>query len=688
MALTTPDRSAGQGGHVGDHNDIVHAVQALQGVVGDGSTLVTTTGGVISDAVVPPVVARRGDVFISVDFMPGIHAPAVGDGTTDDSAAWQAALDALPANGGTVVGRKTYRISTALTSSRPGLVVRGMGGQLWNEGETSSAGTTLLVDAGVNGLVYNGTGSSLMHRGPKFFDINFREAGAGKTSTLLKISNAVRWEARGCSFRGGAYGIYADATNTTGGDVSWATVDHCSFSLNDKALSFPRGTGRSTVVACEFTNNTTYGVEVLPANSLGGQVTVVSCKFDVNGAGVFSKGNHTVVLGCGFEQNTIGVDLARDAALHADSGKANVVAFSLITGSGTQTGIRVGSGCADTQLIYNTYSNLGTLVNDSGTTSTRWDGASNVMDRASGGVFQSLKIGGTSTYQVKAGGSAVVQHEMLVANGILRFILGGTSSGEQWQVQDSGGNNLLRVLATGVVEQSKAAGSWIIKGALDHDGTTVGFYGTTPATKPTVSGTRADAAALASLLSALAGLGLITDTSTAGSAGGGTASPAVAVATSQVSLSNSSAESAVGTYTVAGGTVAAGTSYRLTASGTTDNIATSGAFTIRVRIGGVTGPTVAVFAFNTQASAQANKQWSLNATMTFRSSGATAAVAGGGICAGGLGAAVAVVPANLAPGTTVDTTAAKDLVLTGQWATADAGNVMRVDTFVVELVKA
>jgi hypothetical protein len=54
-----------------------------------------------------------------------------------------------------------------------------------------------------------------------------------------------------------------------------------------------------------------------------------------------------------------------------------------------------------------------------------------------------------------------------------------------------------------------------IAGELDHDGTTAGFYGATPTTKPTVTGSRGGNAALASLLAALATLGLITDSTSA-----------------------------------------------------------------------------------------------------------------------------------------------------------------------------
>lgn len=53
-----------------------------------------------------------------------------------------------------------------------------------------------------------------------------------------------------------------------------------------------------------------------------------------------------------------------------------------------------------------------------------------------------------------------------------------------------------------------------ITGAINHDGTTVGWFSTTPTTKQTVTGSRGANAALATLLDALRVYGLITDSST------------------------------------------------------------------------------------------------------------------------------------------------------------------------------
>lgn len=63
----------------------------------------------------------------------------------------------------------------------------------------------------------------------------------------------------------------------------------------------------------------------------------------------------------------------------------------------------------------------------------------------------------------------------------------------------------------GPVLSLKANSGTRIWGELDHDGSTVGFYGATPQSKPTVTGSRGGNAALTSLLTALSNLGLITN---------------------------------------------------------------------------------------------------------------------------------------------------------------------------------
>ena len=93
---------------------------------------------------------------------------------------------------------------------------------------------------------------------------------------------------------------------------------------------------------------------------------------------------------------------------------------------------------------------------------------------------------------------------------VVRFQQDGAISGENCPgsvalvSRDSSGNALDCVVC-------RASGTTEIKLALAHQGSTLGFYNTTPTTKPTITGSRGGNAALADLLTKLAGLGLLTD---------------------------------------------------------------------------------------------------------------------------------------------------------------------------------
>ena len=75
-------------------------------------------------------------------------------------------------------------------------------------------------------------------------------------------------------------------------------------------------------------------------------------------------------------------------------------------------------------------------------------------------------------------------------------------------------DDTLSISGTMISETASIAGTIIIGGDIDHNGSNIGFYGTAPIAKPTVTGSRSGNAALASLLTELANLGLIVDDST------------------------------------------------------------------------------------------------------------------------------------------------------------------------------
>lgn len=95
--------------------------------------------------------------------------------------------------------------------------------------------------------------------------------------------------------------------------------------------------------------------------------------------------------------------------------------------------------------------------------------------------------------------------------GAIDFITEGTSAGNR------GGKIQFRVRADGSAGGASTQmtlhndGRLEIDGTLDHDGNNVGFYGVAPAARQTVTGSRGGNAALTSLLTALATIGLIVD---------------------------------------------------------------------------------------------------------------------------------------------------------------------------------
>src|SRR5690606_36471049 len=114
--------------------------------------------------------------------------------------------------------------------------------------------------------------------------------------------------------------------------------------------------------------------------------------------------------------------------------------------------------------------------------------------------------------EVGLGGFVAEENFTSTAQGCYFFVqttpAGSTTRAERLRV--TGGGALLVGKTTGLT----GAGDLDVAGNVRVSGN-IGFYNTTPQAKPTVTGSRGGNAALASLLTALATLGLITNNSTA-----------------------------------------------------------------------------------------------------------------------------------------------------------------------------
>ncbi len=284
---------------------------------------------------------------------------AVGDGTTDDSSAIQAAIDALEALANPppllfpVIGDAgQYLCNTGLVYDDIGIRIIGGGGQGRNEDPLTGAS----LIAGTNGmelLRINST-STLIHPGPIIENINFVDESAAKTATLLRIHNILRWTVRNCTFRDASAtgGIGLEITREAGGDNAWGIVDQCTFTALDVGLSAVASNG-FTMVGGHFTG----GQCVLDEDTQS--VKIFGTKWD--GDGILIQGASNSVQGATLENCTPGIDINDTGS--GLRGKRNSIMGCDFTGSGTETGLAfTGTDPSDNQVFGPTFTNLATNV--------------------------------------------------------------------------------------------------------------------------------------------------------------------------------------------------------------------------------------------------------------------------------------------------------------------------------------
>jgi hypothetical protein len=168
---------------------------------------------------------------------------------------------------------------------------------------------------------------------------------------------------------------------------------------------------------------------------------------------------------------------------------ATTISYSNDTGTGTLslTNVSIGSGSA-------TLTSVATgALSATGNPTFGWNGAGGLIETLNGAA-------GTSRY---------IQID---SAGVLRWAFGADSTAEAganagtdffiWPQSDAGAWNATAALA---IKRSNSAATF---------GGNVGFNGTAAIAKPSITGSRGANAALASLLTALASYGLVTDSTT------------------------------------------------------------------------------------------------------------------------------------------------------------------------------
>jgi hypothetical protein len=293
---------------------------------------------------------------------------ATGNGTADDTAAIQAAINAIP-NSGALRGGVLYfpigkyKIAGVSFGDRRSVRVVGDTGASFNEANGFENGTQILVsvDGGV-GFSFDGGPSIPNYWGPVIEHLAFSDVSPrGQTATLLSIVNTTHWTVRNCAFRNAAVGIKI-ATNRPvypTGDNAFALVEQGTFRNNRRSIYVPHTFG--VLILGGAINMLPDAVGILADD--GQAIRIVGLQ-TFGGTGVDLAGSYNTVADSFFESSPV---VIRGNTSHPSAtGQANKVIGCHVSGTGVETGITVGKGATKTRIVACSFLNLAHEVADYG----------------------------------------------------------------------------------------------------------------------------------------------------------------------------------------------------------------------------------------------------------------------------------------------------------------------------------
>lgn len=297
---------------------------------------------------------------------------AAGDGITDDTAAIQAAIDALPDTGGRVLFPQPdshYLISSTIditgSGRGGGIELVGVGGPRGFNESPPYSGVAIRSDTTPMTMVSADKGS-LQHRGPTLRNLSLIGGPPGIVG--LALHEQLFWTLDQCLFADLATGLYT-ARRTGGSDNSWGMVDNCSFLRCGTGIDHPSGYG---FMMNGGSFNSTSGTNIkIGADSQ--HVRIVGTMFDI-GIGIDCTGGNSTFFGCKFERTNPGIRIQRDPTWNR-SGRGNNVISCTFGGSGTETGIDINNNpepAEDTSIIAPVYVWLGQNIVDNGVRTNQW----------------------------------------------------------------------------------------------------------------------------------------------------------------------------------------------------------------------------------------------------------------------------------------------------------------------------
>lgn len=501
----------------------------------------------------------RGETAATGTANVGAYGQATGAGTTNWGGRFTATGAgtniALQTDSGSVLlnntaGTTTIGFSSTTTSA---LVVSGQQANTFT-GLAASANTftwtpvastsDALSSVRVQGTgTFDTTAGVLLNYGVNANVTSSRSAGANALTNI-----AIRGNASGAqtniALQTDIGSNYLNATSgSTGVGIASGGTLTTKFNVTGTSLTAGVGLFTWTPVA-----STTSAIGAVTANSNGtfdttagvlGNTAMVASNSATRSAGANNLTNKALVATASGAQVNIALETqAGDNYLNTTSGSTGIgyasaaalAAKLSATSSGLTFSATSTSGTTNTSSITwtsvaSTSSGLSALVT---TTNGTFD--------TTAGALQSRAVTLLNSSTKSAGGNTLTKYALVATNtGAADTSIAGyfdaqggtanvaiqTSAGSNYLNTASGSSGFGYALGAALPAKLSVTGGitlttdLTIGGALAHQGTTVGFYNTAPVVRPTPAGSRGGNAALASLLTALAGQGLIIDGTTA-----------------------------------------------------------------------------------------------------------------------------------------------------------------------------
>lgn len=420
---------------------------------------------------------------------------AVGNNIADDTAAIQAAIDeAIAAGGGIVfIPQGDYKVTQTLEVSGKNVLIMGAGREanhdiglheptsalIW----AGSVGGTIVQFAPVEGAsAQRGIGGGLIDVGlvggliaadglsiKGWFGGQFRIWGHNLTGSIMRAGTATTLgENRGCQFN--TISIFGRQTSTAGSTLVVDGIVGANFSFNNVVEISSRYNNVSAILMGSSDSNY-FGL--IRLNSTGGTGHGLEYLGSDTSGLLASRGNYINMISPG-----AGGVVARGTSSYVNPSHDNIIGWYDTGNAAPLPTIETGAS-----LFY---------------ADQNW-----VSYRQ---AIAQLSVGASINTATQA-------RDALPNTTVCLYILSGSSDQirltdgtNEWGIHTSSGNlRINRIAGTGRV---------VINNDFEINGN-VGFYTTDPVAKQTVTGSRAGNAALASLLTALATSGLITDSSSA-----------------------------------------------------------------------------------------------------------------------------------------------------------------------------